>query len=150
MNRKSVSILACVAVLAAGLVVSPALAGNDASNMTERIVQWQNMFNAGDAKGIAAMYAEDGARLPYQAPAVSGRAAIAANIQGTLDQGIVKIELALAGSESQGDLAWAHGTYHLMNAEGATVQKGKWMNVSRKVKGTWLTQADIWNTDAPE
>jgi hypothetical protein len=36
-------------------------------------------------------------------------------------------------------MAWAHGTYHLMTAGGATSQKGK-----------WVIQTDIWNTDAPE
>lgn len=47
-------------------------------------------------------------------------------------------------------MTWGHGTYRLMDAEGTTIQSGKWMNVSKKVGGTWLIHADIWNTDAPE
>ena len=54
------------------------------------------------------------------------------------------------GSDSQGKLAWACGTYVLKTADGETVQEGKWMNVSKKVKGEWLTYSDIWNTNAPD
>jgi len=150
MNRKTVTIVRCVAMLMAALVASAAFAGDDPSNMAETIVTWEKAFNAGDAKAIAAVYAEDATRMPYQAPAISGQAAIAANISETRDQGIVKIELKLVGSETEGKMGWAHGTYHLMTADGATAQKGKWMNVSKKVKGKWVIQTDIWNTDTPE
>jgi uncharacterized protein (TIGR02246 family) len=136
-------------LLIATLAVAPALAG-DASNMAQMVEEWEAAFNAGNAEAVAAMYTEDATRLPYQAPTISGRSAIAENIQANREQGIVKIELKLGGSESQGSMAWAHGTYHLMDADGTTIQKGKWMNVSKKVKGEWLIQSDIWNTDAPE
>ncbi len=135
-------------VIVVTLAAVPAFAG-DASDMAKIVASWQASFNAGNAKAIAAMYAEDAMRLPYQAPTVSGRQAIVENIQGTLDQGIVKIELKLGASESHGDMAWAHGTYHLMTADGATAQMGKWMNVSKKVGDGWQIQCDIWNTDAP-
>jgi ketosteroid isomerase-like protein len=140
----------CLAMLLAVLAGAPAIAGGDDSNMAERIVAWEKAFNAGDTKALAAHYTEDGARLVYQAPAISGRAAIMDNTQATIDLGLTKIKLTVAGSESQGNLAWAHGTYKLMTADGATAQEGKWMNVSKKVKGAWLIQADIWNTNAPD
>ena len=137
-------------MLMAALVASAAFAGDDPSNMAGTIVAWEKAFNAGDAKAVAALYAEDGARLPNQAPVISGQAAIAANITETQAQGLSKIELKLVGSEAEGKMGWAHGTYHLMTSDGATAQKGKWMNVSKKVKGKWVIQTDIWNTDAPE
>ena len=148
--RNKATVGVCLAMLLVVLAGAPAIAGGDDSNMAERIATWEKAFNAGDAKALAAHYTEDGARLVYQAPAISGRAAIVENIQATYDLGLTKIDLELIGSESQGNLAWAHGTYKLMTADGATAQEGKWMNVSKKVKGTWLTQADIWNTNAPD
>lgn len=150
MYRKTVTIVRCVAMLMAALVASAAFAGPDPSKMAETIVKWENAFNAGDAKAVAALYAKDAERLPYQAPIIIGPAAIAANITQTRDQEIVKIDLELDKSEAEGKMGWAHGTYILTNAEGATVQTGKWMNVSKKVEGKWVIQADIWNTDAPE
>ncbi len=47
-------------------------------------------------------------------------------------------------------MGWGHGTYVLMDADGSTVEQGKWMNVSKKVGGKWLIHCDIWNTDAAE
>jgi ketosteroid isomerase-like protein len=137
------------ALLVAALAVAPALAG-DPSKMAERLAKWEGAYNAGDVKALAAHYTEDATRLPYQAPTISGRVAIADHTTAIRDQGAVKIELELLGAEAQGKIGWGHGTYHLMDAEGATIQKGKWMNVSKKVGGKWLIQSDIWNTDAPE
>lgn len=137
------------ALLVATLAVAPALAG-DPSKMAKRLEAWEAAFNAGDAKALTAHYTEDAARLPYQAPTITGRAAIADQMTAMRDQGAVKIELELLGSEAQGKMGWGHGTYHLMDADGGTVQKGKWMNVSKKVGGKWLIASDIWNTDAPE
>ncbi|NIO13634.1 MAG: DUF4440 domain-containing protein [Xanthomonadales bacterium] len=142
-----VGLLALAAALT--LAASPASAGKDASDLAARAAAWQKAFNAGDADAIAALYTEDGMRLPYEAPIVVGRAAVPANIQSTYDVGVTKIELEVLGAESQGNMAWGHGTYHLMDESGATVQKGKWMNVSKKIGGTWLIHCDGWNTDAP-
>lgn len=131
------------------LALTPAIAGESDHN-EEMLKNWQAAMNAGDAKAIAAMYTEDALRMPYQAPAVQGREAIAKNIQETLDQGITSVELTHGGSETHGKMGWAHGTYKLMTADGALAQEGKWMNVTKKVGGKWYIQADIWNTDAPE
>ena len=46
-------------------------------------------------------------------------------------------------------MGWGYGTYHLMTADGATAQMGKWMNVTKKAGNDWQIQCDIWNTDAP-
>jgi ketosteroid isomerase-like protein len=135
--------------LAFMLTASPALAG-DKSDIDGRVKMWQAAFNGGDGNSVAALYTEDATRMPYQAPVIEGRAAISANIQATHDAGATKIDLKVLGSESQGSMSWAHGTYQLKNAEGSTVQKGKWMNVSKKVGKEWLIHRDIWNTDAPD
>jgi ketosteroid isomerase-like protein len=137
------------ALLAATLTSIPALAA-DKSDMAGRATGWEKAFNSGNGEAVAAFYTEDAQRLPYQAPTVSGNSAIAANVQTTYEAGAVKIKLAVLGAESQGSMGWGHGTYELMDADGKTVQKGKWMNISKKVGGKWLIHADIWNTNAPE
>ncbi len=144
-------IIALVAVMATSLLaVSSLSAGDDASDMAARAKSWQEAFNAGNPEAIAALYTEDGMRLPYQAPPVKGRTAITASIQAARDAGGSKAEIEVVGTESQGNMAWAHGTYVLKNAEGDMIEEGKWMNVSKKVGGEWLIHCDIWNTNAPE
>jgi ketosteroid isomerase-like protein len=118
--------------------------------LAARAKAWQDAFNAGKADAVAALYTEGAVRLPYQAPSITGRAAIAGNIQENYDNGVTKIDLKVLESAAAGDMAWGHGTYSLMNSEGATVQQGKWMNISEKVGGVWLIHRDIWNTNAPE
>jgi len=150
MRTRTVPVRSVVFVLVVTmLAVAPSLAGDDKSDLKGRAAAFQEAFNSGDFDAVAALYAENGMRLPYQAPTIEGRAAIASNLQANRDGGITKIELAVLGAETQGNMGWGHGTYRLMDAEGATVQQGKWMNVSKKVDGKWLIDCDIWNTDAP-
>jgi ketosteroid isomerase-like protein len=147
--QKSVRTGLLITLLAAVAVASPTLAG-DKSDMAGRAQVWQDAFNSGAGTTIAGLYTEDAMRLPYQAPTIEGRDAIAANIAGTREAGITSIKLEVTGAESQGNMGWGHGTYVLMDGEGNTVQSGKWMNVSKKVEGKWLIHCDIWNTNAPE
>ncbi len=136
-------------LLALGLPGSPALAG-DKSDFEGRLRAWQKAFDSGDAAAVAAFYTLDAVRMPYQAPTLKGRAAIQAHIESTFARGVASVELEVLGSDSQGKLAWACGTYALKTADGTKVQQGKWMNVSKKVDGEWLTYSDIWNTNAPD
>jgi uncharacterized protein (TIGR02246 family) len=145
---KSFRIGLLIALLSA-VALSPALAG-DKSDMAGRAKTWEDAFNSAAAGALAGLYTEDAMRLPYQAPVINGRDAIAENIKSTREQGITSIKLEVLGSESQGNMGWGHGTYVLMDGDGNTIQAGKWMNVSKKIDGKWLIHCDIWNTDAPE
>ena len=147
-SRTAKSVVVCAAAAALLLVAAPTSAA-DKSDVVGRVQNWQASFNEGQAGAVAAQYTADATRMPYQAPALKGHAAIKRNIEETYALGIVKIELEVAGAESEGNMAWAHGTYVLKGADGTTMQQGKWMNVSKKVEGSWLIQADIWNTDGP-
>lgn len=136
-------------LLVSALLALPAVA-DDKSNMQERVKAWQAAFNAGDADALSRTYTPDAVRMPYQAPTLKGRAAIRAHFESTFEGGIAGVELEVLGADSQGKLAWACGTYVLKAADGSTVQQGKWMNVSKKVRGEWLIYSDIWNTNAPD
>jgi hypothetical protein len=46
-------------------------------------------------------------------------------------------------------MGYGTGTYELMREDGTTIDKGKWMNVSKKVNGSWKFQSDIWNSNMP-
>ena len=133
----------------AALVATPVIAG-DASDNAGRIEVWTKAFNSGDIAAIAAGYTEDAVRMPYQMPAVTGRDAIVKNITAARNAGAASAKITLDEGESTGDHAWGRGRYELMDVDGNVIQSGKWLNVSRKVKGQWLIHRDIWNTDKPE
>jgi ketosteroid isomerase-like protein len=145
--RKKALFAGAVAIMMT-LCMPLSIAG-DKSDMAGRIVTWEKQYNSGEFDALAAQYTEDATRMPYQAPAVQGREAIATMNRSYHEGGATSIDLELLGAESQGGMAWAHGTYHLKLADGSTFQTGKWINVSKKVGKQWLIQADIWNTDSP-
>src|SRR5437870_2059339 len=53
-----------------------AAAGGDEAAIREQTTNWIKAYNGGDAKAIAALYAEDAILLPPGAPGAKGRAAI--------------------------------------------------------------------------
>jgi uncharacterized protein (TIGR02246 family) len=50
----------------------------DEAAVHAQTANWEKAYNGGDAKAVAAQYAEDALLLPPGAPGVSGRAAILA------------------------------------------------------------------------
>src|SRR5712691_7980672 len=69
--------------LAAGLVAllgfanaAPPAAGADEAAIRAQSLSWAKAYNGGDAKGVAALYADDALLLPPGAPGVRGRASI--------------------------------------------------------------------------
>ncbi|MGD2130175.1 MAG: DUF4440 domain-containing protein [Lysobacterales bacterium] len=137
-----------LAALGLVLMLGTAWAGEE-SDMMHRVTQWQNAYNAGDLEAVAAMYAEDGCRMPPNQETANGRAAILAQLQASQAVG-PQVKLGLTRSDNNDGFAWGTGTYAIMGPDGAVVDQGKWMSVSsRSDDGSWLTQCDIWNSNQP-
>ncbi len=145
--------------LAAGLVAllgfanaAPPAAGADEAAIRAQTLSWAKAYNGGDAKGVAAQYADDALLLPPGAPGVRGRAAIldffTKDIAGSKAAGVVfninpKTEVGVSGN-----MGWESGTYTAA-IKGAVVETGKFLSVSRKKNGKWQYIRDTWNADAP-
>ena len=132
----------------AALVAAPALAA-DESNMEEKAKAWEAASNAGDLAAVAAMYAEDGCRMPPHMATVHGREAILASLQEGLEAGLAQVQIAVTESMSGGDLAYAIGTFMIIGPDGEHTDHGKWMNTSRRSGEEWVIYCDIWNSDMP-
>lgn len=143
--KKALFCLAMVALLA----VSAVWAGHHEKGFTELPKVWESAYNKGEVATVAAMYMEDGMRLPPDMPIVEGRAAIQAQIQGGMDEGLVKLKIDMVESHVAGDMAHGRGTFEGWDADGNPLGKGKWANVSMFVDGKWLVKFDIFNYDAP-
>jgi ketosteroid isomerase-like protein len=121
----------------------------DASGWATRAATWEKEFNADNLKGVVALYAADGCRMPPNAETAQGSEAILASLQSAKDHGIAKVRIAVTSTETSGNLADATGTFEVSGADGKQLDHGKWMGVSKKTNGKWKTQCDIWNSDMP-
>jgi uncharacterized protein (TIGR02246 family) len=140
-----------VVVLAASVGLVQA-AGEDEAAIRAQTTGWVKAYNGGDAKAIAALYAEDAMLMPPGASIVKGSAAILAfatkDIAGSKAAGAVFVVDPKTDVGVSGAMGWESGTYKV-TIKGAVVETGKFLSVSRKVDGKWLYVRDTWNADAP-
>ena len=125
--------------------------GADEQAIRGQVVRWLQLVKAKDAAGIAALYTEDGAVMPPNAPIGKGRAGIErtwASMMQTpgFDLTFVPEQIIVSSS---GDLALDRGTYKLaISPNGSAVSDtGKYVVVWRKIGGEWKAAADIFNSD---
>ncbi len=109
---------------------------------------WQSAYDAKDPAASAAIYAEDGALLPPNSETISSRAAIEAYLTESLASGI---SVGLKDTEvyAHGDVGYMAGTYTVTDAGGATIDKGKYVDIWRQVDGKWQISRAIWNSNLP-
>lgn len=124
----------------------------DAAAIRAQSTSWEKAYNGGDAKAVAALYAEDALLLPPGAPGARGRAAIldffTKDIAGAKAAGVVFALNPKTDVGVTGNMGWESGTYKA-TVKGAVVETGKFLSVSRKKDGKWLYIRDTWNADAP-
>jgi ketosteroid isomerase-like protein len=148
MFYRGIKCCAWILMLCAILCAAPAMA-KDESDLAGRAATWEKEYNAGNLKAVAALYAADGCRMPPNAPISQGSDAILGQLQTGKDNGIAKVTIAVTMAETSGDWGSGTGTYEITGADGSHMDHGKWMNVSKKVKGKWMIQCDIFNSDMP-
>jgi uncharacterized protein (TIGR02246 family) len=102
-------------------------------------------FLRGDATAVANLYTEDAQVIAPGAPVASGRPAIAAFWQNSIDSGIKDVTLATADVESASDLAYETGTVRLVANDG-TVTEARYVVIWKRVDGQWMLHRDIWNS----
>jgi uncharacterized protein (TIGR02246 family) len=151
MSWLTAALVALAGSMAGFAQAASAKAGDEAA-IRAQTTSWEKAYNSGDAKGVAAQYAEDALLLPPGASGVKGRPAILAfftkDIAGSKAAGVVFVIDGKTDVGVSGNMAWESGTYKVM-VKGAVVETGKFLSVSRKKDGKWLYIRDTWNADAP-
>jgi ketosteroid isomerase-like protein len=136
----------------AGLALAATPKSADEASIRAQTSAWEKAYNGGDAKGVAAQYAEDALLLPPGASGVRGRAAIAdfftKDIAASKAAGAVFVLSPNTDVGVSGNMGWESGTYKV-TVKGAVVETGKFLSVSRKIGGKWQYFRDTWNADAP-
>src|SRR5438552_6315373 len=152
--NKAVAILAGLLLLAGYTVAASAAEASAEETAIRAITQaWLKAYNAGDAKAISGLYAEQAVLLPPGAPAANGNAAIHAyfvkDMAASAKAGFTFSIDPKSDVGTSGDLAWESGTYAVKAKSGASVEIGKYLTVYKKSGGKWLIIRDTWNSDAP-
>jgi len=123
----------------------------DEANLKAAGAKWFELYNKGDADGVANLYSDDAIILAAGNPAVVGRDAIRAflvkDIAGAKAAGINDEGGELNGSGISGDMAWLSGSYSLSDASGKKVMNGKYTTVYRRDGSEWKIIRDTWNSD---
>lgn len=110
--------------------------------------QFQEALNTGDIDALVALYAEDARILPPNSELMQGHGPIRATFAEMIEGGL-KLDLEPIESVVAGDIGYQVGTYTLQGPDGATVDRGKYMEVWRQVDGEWKMINDMWNSDMP-
>jgi uncharacterized protein (TIGR02246 family) len=139
--------LALAVLLAASAACAPQ--GSQPGSVLEALgEQWEAALNAGDVDGIVALYTEDCRLLPPNSELLSGREAVRQEFGGMIAAGLGG-ELETIEAVTAADIGYRVGTYTLTSADGAVVDRGKFMESWRNVDGAWKMANDIWNSDMP-
>lgn len=147
MNRFARHLILAVSLVTSGL--TQAGETDVRATVTELNAQWNDALNSGNAKALAALYAEDATLSPGDGKILVGRAAIEQLFQSFVDAGVHHHTL---------DIVQLNGDEHCItqvakwSANGAEkdgkkpVFGGITMNVLCKdARGQWQTRAHVWN-----
>jgi uncharacterized protein (TIGR02246 family) len=130
-------------------IAAPASPADEAA-IRAQTTAWEKAYNAGDAKGVAAQYADDALLMPPGAAGIRGKVAIldyfTKDIAASKGAGAVFVINPKTDVGVAGETGWESGTYKV-TVKGAVVDTGKFLSVSRKKDGKWLYYRDTWNSD---
>ena len=110
---------------------------------------------AGDAKAIAALYAEDAVEMPPNQPMIKGRAAIQQYYEKEMSSGMKMNSFTLThlDTHAAGDRGYDVGTYRQsVTPTGATApvsDSGKYTVIVKRSGSGWHVAYAIYNSDQP-
>jgi uncharacterized protein (TIGR02246 family) len=141
-----------ILLAAIGMVVSmtAAHAQSAKTSIEQASATFAEKFNAKDAAGIAAHYAEDAVVLPPGESRKSGRAEIQKLWQSYIDYGVSDLKLESVSFEESGDIAVDEGVgiSTVPGSDGkSTEDRTHYLAVWKKgPDGRWLIIRDTWNS----
>ncbi len=153
MRRTPLAMIFCSALLLATPAMAFGAEGSTPARLAdtavpaplERVLRdYEQAWRTGDAKALAALFAEDGFVLQSNQPPVRGRSAIEAAYAG---QGGSPLRLRALAYSMEGNTGYIVGAYSYGNNVGDT---GKFtLTLKRVGDGPWLIFSDMDNTSAP-
>ena len=126
----------------------------DADAICAVLADFGALANAGDAAGIAELYAEDAIQMPPDAASRVGRGAILASMEETFGANTLQLTSIADEIEVAGDLAFVRITWDegiTPKAAGDTeLMHGNWLVIfKRQADGSWKMWRDMWSVFTP-
>lgn len=160
MTRSMLLIYCTLASLFSGACDSPAPASSRAEpppfdlDATRRLIGEQNArftqaHLTGDIALIDAMFAPDAKSFPPDAAAVAGFPALHDFTVEYLKAGLTEFREETTDFYGNAEFVVDAGTYVVTYGPDRMTERGKYLNVWRRVNGSWKIQSNIWNSDAP-
>ena len=137
---------ALVLALAFSVTACAPQATDQSAELAALTDNWENALNAGDVDSLAGLYDEDCVLMPPNFELATGQAAVRETFGGMIDAGLTG-ELDTIKAMAAGGVGYHTGTYWLKDANGTTIDRGKYMEGWQKVDGEWKIVHDIWNSD---
>ena len=148
---------------AANAVAEPVRADNakpavnkteEEKNLRAADIAWSDAAVKKDAAAVASFMTEDGTQLPPNAPAAKGREATKKEWENifALKDAEVKWEPTMVQVADSGDIGYTRGTYTLSFTDpkaGKISDKGKYLEIWKKVDGKWMCHLDMYSSDNP-
>ena len=123
----------------------------DTTGLRKIIDEKNNKFTqahiVGDTAFLNNIFTQDGRVFAPNSEVVSGRAAIAAINLAYINFGIKQFKEETTALYGSGDYLINEGNYFM--SYGSTIEKGKFINIWKKVDGDWKLYANIWNSSMP-
>ena len=146
------AVIAAIVFVIAGCEQKAPDTAAEAAAIKSHSLAWFEHYNAGDADGVADLYAEDAVVMAPSMQKLVGRAAIrdyiAGDIAASKSAGISMQGDAVADGAVDGNTAWISGSFAVKDAAGITIDTGKYLTVYRRTDGQWPIVRDIWNLDS--
>lgn len=151
MFMKRMLLLASSLVAMAACTAKPSDTAADEAKLRAEAAIWWELYNKGDADGVANLYTEDGIVLAPGAPAAVGPAAIRAyftsDIAASKAAGLTLKGGDISGVGIAGDQGWVSGAFSVTDTTGATIDNGKYLSLFRRTDSGWKLIRDTWNSD---
>src|SRR5512143_2764160 len=139
--KKTLLVALGLVALGSGAAVAADKTADDAA-LKAHEQQWFDLYNKGDAAGVANLYSEDGILMPVGEPAHKGRAAIQAffakDIAESKKAGLTLKLGAFNGVGILGDGGWISGSWSAVDKSGATVEGGGYLEVCQRSGEGWV------------
>ncbi len=133
-------------VLSAGSACAPPVA-QESTEIAARSAAWGEAFTARNMEALVGLYSEDARMMPPNGPTGRGREAVALEFQAMFDAGL-SVTIETVEAMAAGDLGHRVGTYAL-SAGGSEVDRGKFLELWRKIDDEWKITADMYSSDWP-
>ena len=108
-----------------------------------------NTYNQGDARGIAAFYAEKGMVMPPNSTIVEGSQQIESFWQVMMNLGAKNIKLQVLEAEQYDDTAYEVGRATILSEDNQTIDDIKYVVIWKRENGAWKIYRDIFNSNNP-